>query len=506
MRKSTVMLIIAGVGVALIALVGVQIYWAASAYRLSEKEFTSKVKDAMVKTTEEMNKEVTCFELFSKTRINAQEGFFIGKKHFKNDVFLPNENPDTVPMFFADANDRLPFKWDNLMFSNPVDVKMVLTFNYLETDSGIPVTPGSKIEQVTLQNYRDAFSEHKPIEKIFPPELTDSLLRKNLAAAWITDSFNYGFVRSDLNRIDYSSSKNSKALLASPFGVPLTNSTYFSQPYELRIAFHNYSQMILAGIKRLLIASVLVIATLLIAFFLFARIILKQRKLSELKNDFINNMTHEFKTPLTNISLALENLAANKSVHDSSEEKVLKIIGHETGRLRENVDRILQVARFEKETLHLSLEETDVHQLIQKTVTAFEPVINCNGTTIQCDLKAENPLVKADETLLFNAIYNVIDNGISYNAGKPVITITTGSQRNGVFIKIKDNGIGISAAHQKKIFENFYRVPQGNLHDVKGYGLGLSYVKLIVNAHSGEVEVNSQPGQGSEFKIFIPVI
>jgi two-component system phosphate regulon sensor histidine kinase PhoR len=264
--------------------------------------------------------------------------------------------------------------------------------------------------------------------------------------------------------------------------------------------------MILAGIRKLLVASAIVIVTLLIAFYLFARIILRQRKLSELKNDFINNMTHEFKTPLTNISLALENLASNKSAHHPGEEKVLKIIGHETERLRENVDRILQVARFERETLHLSLEETDVHQLIHKTVAAFEPVINGNGTMIQCDLKADNPVVKADETLLFNAIYNVIDNGISYNAGKPVITITTGSQRNGVFIKIKDNGIGISTAHQKKIFENFYRVPQGNLHDVKGYGLGLSYVKLIVNAHSGAVEVNSQPGQGSEFKIFIPVI
>jgi two-component system phosphate regulon sensor histidine kinase PhoR len=505
MGKSTVMLIIAGVGLALTALIGVQIYWAASAYRLSEKEFTSKVKDAMVKTTEEMNRGLTCFELFSKTRISAKEGFYIAKQHWENDTFL-KETPDTVPMFFADANEHLPFKWENLMFGTPVDVKMVLTFNYLANDSTVPVAPGNKLEKITLQNYRDAFSEHKPIEQVFPPDLTDSLLRKNLAAVWVTDSFNYGFVRSDLKRVDYSTTKDNKALLNSPFSVPLTNTIYFSQPYELRIAFHNYSQMILAGIKKLLIASVIVIATLLIAFYLFARIILRQRKLSEMKNDFINNMTHEFKTPLTNISLALENLASNKSVHDVTEEKVLKIIGHETGRLRENVDRILQVARFERETLHLSLEETDVHQLIHKTVAAFEPVINCNGTMIKCELKADNPVVKADETLLFNAIYNVIDNGISYNAGKPVITITTGSQRNGVFIKIKDNGIGISAAHQKKIFENFYRVPQGNLHDVKGYGLGLSYVKLIVNAHSGAVEVNSQPGQGSEFKIFIPVI
>src|SRR5205809_4670748 len=115
MGKSTVMLIITGVGLALTALIGVQIYWAASAYHLSEKEFSSKVKDAMIKTTDELNRAVTCFELFSKTRINAKEGFYIAKQHWENDTFL-KETPDTVPMFFADANEHLPFKWDNLMF------------------------------------------------------------------------------------------------------------------------------------------------------------------------------------------------------------------------------------------------------------------------------------------------------------------------------------------------------------------------------------------------------
>src|SRR5436190_5485994 len=133
MGKSTVILIITGVGLALTALIGVQIYWAASAYHLSEKEFTAKVKDAMIKTSNEMNKEVTCFELFSKTRINAKEGFYIAKQQWEKDTFL-KEVPDTVPMFFADANSRMPFQWDNLMFSYPVDVKMVFTFNYLMQD------------------------------------------------------------------------------------------------------------------------------------------------------------------------------------------------------------------------------------------------------------------------------------------------------------------------------------------------------------------------------------
>jgi len=503
MKKSTVIFIITTVGVALAALIGVQIYWAYSAYHLKEKELASKVKDAMLLTTQELNKPLTCFELFSKTRINSHEGFYIAKQKWANDQFMNDDKADTVSMFYADANENLPFEWRNLMFGSPVDVKMVLTFNYLMDDTTMLQASGNRLEKVTKQNYRDAFSENKPIEKLFPPSVTDSLLKKNLSAASVDENFHFGFVRSDHNKLEYvKDSQDSSALLATPFRVPLTTSAYFSQPYELRVVFDNYAQLVLAGIRKLLIASALIIVILLAAFCLFARIILKQRKLSEMKTDFINNMTHEFKTPLTNISLALENIASARSVRDAGEEKVLKIIGHETERLRENVDRILQVARFEKENLHLSLEQIDIHQLINKTVSAFH--LNGNGTKIQCNLAAENPVVKADETLLFNAIYNVIDNGINYNAGTPLITITTGSRHEGVLIKIKDNGIGIPAQHQKKIFENFYRVPQGNLHDVKGYGLGLSYVKLIVNAHRGEVGVNSQPGYGSEFEIFIP--
>ena len=503
MKKSTVTFIITAVGAALAALIGVQIYWAYSAYQLSEKELASKVKDALVTTSNELNEKLVCFELFSKTRINSHEGFYIGKQKWENDMFLQDKHPDTIPMFYADANQYLPFEWRNLMFGSPVDVKMVLKFEYLMDDTGALQASANKLENVTLQNYRDAFSEHKPVEEIFPPKLCDSLLKKNLNTAGIHENFRFGFVRSDLNKVEYTNDpKDSVAIVSSPFKVLVTNSAYFSQPYELRIVFDNYTQLILAGIRKLLIASALVITILLIAFYLFARIILKQRKLSELKTDFINNMTHEFKTPLTNISLALENIASNRSVRNESEEKVMKIIGHETERLRENVDRILQVARFEKENLHLSMEQVDLHQLIHKTISAFH--LNGNGTSINCNFQAANPIVKADETLLFNAIYNIIDNGINYNSGIPKITISTGSQREGVMIKIKDNGIGISAQHQKKIFENFYRVPQGNLHDVKGYGLGLSYVKLIVNAHNGEVGVTSQPGHGSEFEIFIP--
>ncbi len=507
MKRYTVTLIISGVGMALAALIGVQIYWAYSAYRLTENDFDSKVKEAMMTTSNELNDQVACFELFSKVKINAHEGFYMVKQKWDQDKFLVGDSiqPDTIPMFYANANQNLPFEWPNLMFGSPVNVNMVLTFNYLTDDQTEISHSANNLEKVTVQNYRDAFSGDIPIEKRFSPLITDSLLEKNLNSVSVFDEFSFGFVRSDLNKLEYTKElKDSTALLKSALRVPLTNSVYFSQPYELSVVFDNYSQMILAGISKLLLVSVCVIFILLVSFYLFARIILKQRRLSVMKNDFVNNMTHEFKTPLTNISLALENLTSSNSAVGIREDKILKIIGHETERLRENVDRILQIAKFEREKLHLSLENIDVHQLIQKAVSAIEIAVNGNCTVIRCNLQALDPVILADETLLFNAIYNVIDNGINYNSCNPDILISTATVQAGVVIRIKDNGIGIATQHQKKIFENFYRVPRGNLHDVKGYGLGLSYVKIIVDAHRGKIGVNSQLGQGSEFEIYIP--
>jgi len=505
--QSKIVWIIGVVGFALAGLISVQIYWAYHAYHLTEKEFGSSVKEAMKKTVDDINKQLTCFETFSKARINRDEGIYILKQKWHDDKFSNSQQnpPDTVPMFYNDAENDETFRWGSLMFTRPSNVSIVLQFEYIFNESDSAKTFANAFEKLTLQNYRDVFSEGKSIAERYNPHSIDSLLKKNLNFFSIDDRYHFGYIDNTKNKVAFLfQSADTFALEKSSFRVLMTPSKYFSRPFDLSVTFDNYTSLILAGISKLLIISVLIITVLLISFYLFVRIILKQRKLSELKNDFINNMTHEFKTPLTNISLAIENISEKKLTNRNGQEGMLKIIGQETERLRENIERILQIARFEKEKLQLTLDQIDVHQLIQKAISAFDSIFPEDGIEFRCNYSASQSTLYVDETHLFNVLYNLIDNSIKYNLNKPEIEISTRDFKKGIIIAIKDNGIGISANDQKKVFEKFYRVTKGDLHDIKGYGLGLSYVKLVMDSHLGYIVVSSEPGNGSEFEIYIP--
>jgi two-component system phosphate regulon sensor histidine kinase PhoR len=503
---SKTVVIIFIVGFALAGLIGVQIFWAYHAYHLTEKEFASDVKEAMKKTVDEINTRITCFETFSKVRINTNEGFYMIRQKCDRDKFLDaSQNPpDTIPMFYDTDNDDY-FKWNNIMFSKPINVSMVFQFQYIPDDYDSSLVFGNTFEKITHQNFRDAFSDHKPIEARYSPEAVDSALKINMSSFGIDEKYHFAYLNDSTNKISYLyKNKDSLALQKSSFRILLTPSKYFSRPYDLSLVFDNYSEMILASIRKLLITSILIISILLISFYLFVRIILRQRRLSELKNDFINNMTHEFKTPLTNISLAIENFSEKKLSTSKPHDGLMKIIGQETERLRENVERILQIARFEKEKLHLTIDQIEVHQLIRKVVSAFDSIFPEDGIIFHCNFWASNSILHVDETHLFNVVYNLVDNGVKYNLNKPEIEISTRDFKEGILITIKDNGIGISANNQKKIFEKFFRITGGNLHDVKGYGLGLSYIKLVMDSHHGYITVKSQQGHGSEFEIYLP--
>lgn len=248
---------------------------------------------------------------------------------------------------------------------------------------------------------------------------------------------------------------------------------------------------------------VLVVVIFFFAYTLF--VILKQRRLSEVQNDFINNMTHEFKTPLSTIAISTEVLKDPSIIQNP--ERLLSyatIIEIESSRLKQQVERVLQMARLEKNDVGLKKENLDLHSLIQEAVKNISMSLNSKQGNIQLILQATDSFVVVDKLHFTNVIYNLLDNAIKYTQGSPVISITTQNQNGNLNIAIKDNGIGIGAENQRKIFHRFYRVPTGNLHDVKGFGLGLNYVKLIVEAHKGKISVDSTLGNGSTFTIVLP--
>ena len=240
-------------------------------------------------------------------------------------------------------------------------------------------------------------------------------------------------------------------------------------------------------------------------FFAFSvTVIMRQYRLAEVKTDFINNMTHELKTPISTISLSAEMMMRLTEISTEQVHKYASIIYKENKRLEHQVERVLNVAKLDKDQVVLNKDQFDVNELLDEVKENFELHHLEKGGVIHIELNAVNHIIQADAVHLTNVIYNLLENAVKYCESVPNITIQTRNEKQGIWIEIEDNGIGIKKENLTLIFDKFYRVPTGNLHNVKGFGLGLYYVKLIVDAHGGKVNVKSTPGKGTTFSLFFP--
>lgn len=265
----------------------------------------------------------------------------------------------------------------------------------------------------------------------------------------------------------------------------------------------NDSLMLQLG--KMIAGSVMFTIIIITAFALTIRTMLNQKKLSEIKSDFINNMTHELKTPLATISLAIDAIG-NEKVMDNKEKirYFSGIIKEENKRMNKQVESILQSALLEKEEIGLNLQATDAHHVIQNTVDNLQLQLVAKGGKVELHLDAINPVIKADDVHFSNLIFNLMDNAIKYSNENLEVKINTYNTRNSLFVTIADNGIGMNRDTVSRIFEKFYRAHTGNVHNVKGFGLGLAYVKAIVDAHKGKIKVESTLGKGSKFTLEFP--
>jgi two-component system phosphate regulon sensor histidine kinase PhoR len=280
-----------------------------------------------------------------------------------------------------------------------------------------------------------------------------------------------------------------------------------STPTEtLTLIVPDYESIVMKEMRIKILGVIFFTLVIISAFYVTVSTLLRQKKLSEIKNDFINNMTHEFKTPLATISLAVDALKNEKVINDRQKSAYFSgIIKEENRRMNKQVETILQAALMDRQELQLSLQSIHAHQIIKRVLDNFELQLQEKNARTDLQLNARQDLILADEVHFSNLISNLIDNAIKYSKEQLQIRISTQSSSKNLQIRIEDNGIGMNKETQRRIFEKFYRAHTGNIHNVKGFGLGLSYVKTVVEAHHGRVKVESTQGKGTTFILEFPL-
>lgn len=359
---------------------------------------------------------------------------------------------------------------------------------------------------------KDLMYIKRPINERVNRFLLDTLLKKELVQNGIALPYEFAVKDGNGQNVVFSSTATkSTDLEANAFKASLFPSEMTNSNNLLLVYFPDQQRFILNKMTAMLSGSVVLVLVIMICFYLAVATILRQKKLSEIKNDFINNMTHEFKTPISTIALATEMAQENAgtSLLGNGGERIsryLGIIREENKRLGTHVEKVLQMALLDRGDVKLKTDAVNIHSVIEKVLNGLSVQIEQRQGELELEFEATEEMVQGDEVHLSNVINNLVDNAIKYSPENLYLKIVTRNDGSGIRFDITDKGLGMSADQLSRIFDKFYRVSTGNVHDVKGFGLGLSYVKKMVEAHGGTIEVNSGLGKGSTFSIWLPVL
>jgi len=338
------------------------------------------------------------------------------------------------------------------------------------------------------------------------PELLDSLLVAELEANGVPTDVDHGIFNEARQAINPEEPEETVlALSESPYREQLYRHDLAGQAYYLHVLVPGQQRLLLRGMVPMLLVSALFVGIIALGFVYTIRTIVRQKRISDIRNDLVNNLTHELKTPISTIALACEALADPSMPKTEQQVKTFTgMIRDENKRLGALVENVLQSAVLDSGHMLLKRVELDMHNLVQDVVRSSNIQVSRRNGRIELDLQAEIHHLHGDRIHLTNVLYNLIDNAVKYTEQEPRVRLATRSDDLGISVSVSDNGIGIAPAEHRKIFDRLYRVPTGNIHNAKGFGLGLSYVKTVVERHGGRIKVESAPGRGSTFHLFIP--
>jgi len=396
----------------------------------------------------------------------------------------------------------------------PGEMKIIRQGEVVNTDSkAVYIRQNEFLDWVRKRASEFQNMSDQMISEVFQWEKTMELdnreigfaLQRSLLYSGIQTPFEFAIIRDGIVQEGTFTKSGKNDFLKSNYVVRLFPDNIIRQDLLLSVVFPNRTNYVLGSMAWILGGSLLFSFIILATFGLSLFFIIRQKKISEMKSDFINNITHEFKTPIATISLAADTITNQKVIKDESSIRYfISMIKKENRRMNKKVETILQIASLDKKEIEFKFESISLHTIIEKAVDTIEIQVQQKNGNINLNLNAEEPVIYGDGEHLTNLVNNLLDNAIKYSSDAPDISLETRNNGRGVIMSIEDKGIGMSKSVQSKIFERFYRQPSGNVHDVKGFGLGLNYVRAIIDAHKGTINVISEPGKGSRFEIFLP--
>jgi signal transduction histidine kinase len=504
----------------LIGIILMQGYWIYYSWKNNEEAFSLAVNRTLREVVDEIqNKELNDYVYTYQMLIDS-----IGTPSESNftDVFLflDEDQSSNLSTFFAygileeDYNINLPDNLSNKYGDNDIkDYKAVKTtivnkniFDRRENRLNSSISKLKSVEDIDLfkfEKYKSAFQEYAsslPIHKRTTSREIQTLLNQGFNNRNIVTPFEFGIYSNGLST--KVKSNNYLEVQSGPkYSIPFLFDRSSPISYNLIVSFPQKQEYVLSGIIG--VATLSFMLTLIIVVISTSALyqIIQQKKLSEIKSDFINNISHEFKTPIATINLALDAiLSSNNSLNDKF-TSYLGMIREENSRMLSQVENILRISQLEKSSNPFDMEEIDIHDVIEDAVDHVKLIIESKKGSIKLSLNAKKSNINGNKNHLENIIINILDNAVKYSRENPQIIVTSNNNNENIVICFEDNGIGMDKNTQKMIFEKFYREQNGDIHNIKGHGLGLSYVKKIIDFHNGTISLDSKKGNGTKFYI-----
>jgi len=520
MSKKVFFVLVILMSLSLIGIIFVQGYYISNSISNKEDNFNFTVKKALSHVTKSIEDDEYKDYIFKLRRLISQ-GVEVNKDTTALiNLYIKEENQSkNETLVYRNGIIEENYKLSSALLDiglDSINIKKIINENETkiyktsEIDgkkiSDAVLSQLGKTEYMVYETMHKNFAFRTPIHKRTSREEIDRLLKLKLLQDDIDINYEFAIYANDLaTKIQ---TENFELLEdQETLAVPIFSEDNGKNNYRLLVNFPNREQFIWSSIIGMLGLSILFTSVIIIAFVTALTQLMRQRQIAEIKTDFINNMTHEFKTPIATINLALDSIKNPKIIDDKEKVKrYLQMIREENKRMHAQVENVLRISKLEKNELSISKERISLHDLIEDAISHVELIVEDKQGHIETELMALKSYVLANETHFTNVFVNILDNAIKYSPEAPKITVETENAGNNILVRIKDEGSGMSKAVTKRVFEKFYREHTGNIHNVKGHGLGLAYVKRIVEDHSGHISVISEKEKGSTFTIKLPLI